>query len=62
MAGTTARTSFDEIVALYKRDLDVTLIEANLRLTVGERIARLQQLLQFADELRHAPRVEATRP
>jgi hypothetical protein len=61
MPGTPGRDSVHEIVALYKRDLDVTLIEANLRLTVDQRIAQLQRLLEVADALRHAPRVDASR-
>lgn len=55
MAISTIRNSIDDVIALYRRDLDVGLIEANLRLTAERRIVQLQQLLQFADELRRAP-------
>jgi len=48
--------SLDAIVDRYKAGIDATLIEANLRLTIEERLARLQQLLEFAEELRRAGR------
>jgi hypothetical protein len=48
--------SLDAVIELYKQDIDVTLIEANLRLTIDERIAELQRLLEFAEELRRAGR------
>ncbi|HSL22702.1 MAG TPA: hypothetical protein VK886_14305 [Vicinamibacterales bacterium] len=49
-------SSLDKVIAVYKRDIDVTLIDGNLRLTVEDRIAQLQRLLEFAEELRRAPR------
>ncbi len=55
---TTTRTSLDDVIDVYKRDIDVTLIEGNLRLTVEQRIAQLQRLLEFAEELRRARRLE----
>jgi hypothetical protein len=61
MPETSARNSVDAIVDLYKRDLDASLIEANLRLTLDERFAYLQALLEFADQLRRAPHLPATR-
>ena len=49
-------TSLDDVIDLYKRDLDVGLLEANVRLTVDERIRELQRLLEFAETLRRVPR------
>ena len=50
------RSSIDDIIDLYKKDVDLTLIRENLKLTVGERILRLQEHLRFAEELRRAGR------
>lgn len=46
----------DPVIEAYKKDVDRTLLRANLRLTVEERIRRHQQLLEFAMELRRAGR------
>ena len=46
--------SIDEIIELYKRDIDVTLLEENLRRTVEERILALDEFEQFREELRRA--------
>jgi hypothetical protein len=46
--------SIDEIIELYKRDIDVTLLDESLRLTVEERLRRLQEFEQFKEELRAA--------
>jgi len=35
--------SLDEIIELYKRDVDVTLIDASLKRTVEERIQALEE-------------------
>jgi hypothetical protein len=47
-------SSLDEIIELYKRDLDMTLIEASLRRTVEERIRALEEFERFREELRAA--------
>ena len=46
----------DQIIALYLRDVDRTLIRENLRLSVEERFEKLMRLQQFAEELRRAGR------
>lgn len=46
----------DPVIELYKRDIDLTLILENLRLTVEERFVKLMRLQQFAEELRRAGR------
>jgi hypothetical protein len=45
-------SSIDEIIALYRRDLDVTLIDAALQRTVEERIQALEDFERFREELR----------
>jgi hypothetical protein len=46
--------SLDEIIAVYKRDVDVTLLEESLRRTVEERIRALEDFERFREELRAA--------
>ena len=46
--------SIDEIIELYKRDVDMTLIDASLRRTVEERILALEEFERFREELRGA--------
>jgi hypothetical protein len=58
---TVTHNSVDAVIELYKQDIDVTLIEANLRLTIDERIAQLQRLFEFAEELHCAPRAKRAR-
>lgn len=42
----------DEIIELYLRDIDRTLLRHNLILSVEERFIQLMKLQEFADELR----------
>ena len=42
----------DPVVEAFRADVDVTLLEENLRLTVEERFLKLMELQRFADELR----------
>ncbi len=44
----------DPVIEAYKRDVDRTLIEKNLRLSVDERFLQLMELQHFAEELRRA--------
>ena len=46
--------ALDPVIEAYKKDVDVTLIEENLKLTVEERLAKLMALQEFAEELRRA--------
>jgi hypothetical protein len=46
--------SIDEIIELYKRDIDVTLLEETLRRTAEERIQALEEFEHFREELRAA--------
>jgi hypothetical protein len=43
--------SIDEIIELYKRDLDMTMIEESLRRTVEERLQALEDFERFREEL-----------
>ena len=46
----------DPVIEAYKKDVDVTLIRENLRLTVDQRFQQLMRLQQFAEDLRRAGR------
>ncbi len=46
--------SISAIIELYKRDVDITLIRENLKLTVEQRLRNLQNLQRFVEELREA--------
>jgi hypothetical protein len=51
-----AGQDLDRIIEAYKKDIDVTLIRENLRLTVDQRFQQLMKLQQFAQDLRRAGR------
>ena len=51
----------DPVVEAFRRDVDVTLLEENLRLTVEERFLKLIELQRFASELRSAGEKAADR-
>ena len=51
----------DTVIEAYKKDVDVTLIRENLRLTVDERFQQLMKLQQFAEELQQAGRKARSR-
>ena len=46
----------DPVVEAYKKDIDRTLLRANLKLTVQERLERAMAHARFADELRREGR------
>jgi hypothetical protein len=46
----------DPVIEAYKKDVDLTLIRENLRLTVDERFKQLMELQRFAEELQRAGR------
>jgi hypothetical protein len=50
------RSSIDDIIDVYKRDVDVSLIVENLKRSVEERLEALTQLEAFVEELRRAGR------
>lgn len=47
-------SSIDEIIRLYKKDVDRTLIRENLKLSPEERLRKAQQVARTAEELREA--------
>ena len=51
------RSSIDDIIDVYKRDVDRTLIRERLTKSVEERLEDLRELQRFAEELRRAGRV-----
>ena len=56
MSNDGERSSIDDIIDVYKRDVDVSLIVENLKRSVDERLETLMQLQTFAEELRRAGR------
>ena len=42
----------DEIIEMYMRDVDRTLLRENLKLTPTQRLEQLMELQRFADEPR----------
>jgi len=44
----------DPVIEVYKKDVDQTLLDENLKLTVEERIIKLMRLQEFAEELQKA--------
>ena len=49
-------TGLDRVIEAYKKDIDVTLIRENLRLTVDQRFHQLMKMQEFAEELQRAGR------
>jgi hypothetical protein len=53
------RTDPDPVVEAFRADVDQTLLEQNLALTIEERFLKLMELQRFAAELRSAGRKAA---
>ena len=51
------RSSIDDIIDVYKRDVDRSLIRERLTKSIEERLEDLMELQRFAEELRRAGRV-----
>jgi hypothetical protein len=45
-------SSIDDIIELYKKDVDRTLIRENLKLTPTQRLEQLENAQRFAEEVR----------
>ncbi len=54
-------SSLDRVIEAYKRNVDPTLIERNLRLTPEQRLLQLMDLQRFAEELHRAGREARSR-
>lgn len=52
----------DPVIEAYKRDIDLTLIRENLKLTPEERLKKLMDLQKFAAELQRAGRAARRQP
>ena len=48
------RSSIDDIIDLYKKDVDRTLIRENLRKTPEERLRTLEEFQRFLEEVRRS--------
>jgi hypothetical protein len=46
----------DPVIEAYKKDIDLTLIRHNPRLTVDQRFQQLMEMQRFAEELQNAKR------
>lgn len=57
----TERSSMDDVIDLYKKDVDRTLLRENLRLTVDERIQKLMSCLALIEEMRRSLKTKAQR-
>jgi hypothetical protein len=51
------RSSIDDIIDVYKRDVDRTLIRQRFARSIEERLEDLMELQRFAEELRRAGRL-----
>ena len=60
---TEAADSMSEVIALYRKDVDVSLLRSRLAMTVDERFRDLMRMQVAVEELRRAGRAhrEATR-
>jgi hypothetical protein len=48
------RSSIDDIIDVYKRDVDVSLIVENLKRSLDERLETLMKLQAFVEDMRRA--------
>ena len=46
--------TLDPVVEAYKKDVDRTLLRENLKLTVSERLLKLQDVMEFIEGVRAA--------
>jgi hypothetical protein len=56
MAEERSGNSMDDVIALYRRGIDVTLLRENLRRTPLERLRRLEEMAAFVERHRGAAR------
>jgi hypothetical protein len=53
---TRERSSIDDIIDVYKKDVDLGLLLEGLKLTVEQRLDRLASFIELAEELRASVR------
>lgn len=51
---TPIRSSIDDVIELYKKDVDRGLLREALKLTPSERLRRLVELMRFTERLQQA--------
>ena len=61
-SGSHSKPVLDPVIEAYKRDIDVTLIRENLRLTVDQRFQQLMKLQRFAEALQKAGQKARQKP
>ena len=49
-------TAFEEIIQIYLRDVDRTLIRENLALTPGQRLQKLEEFVEFLESAKKSRR------
>lgn len=54
VTGDAPRSSMDDVIECYKKDVDRTLLREALRLTPNERVQKLVDLQRAADALRES--------
>jgi hypothetical protein len=59
MSDNTTTIEPDPVIEAYKKDVDITLIRENLKLSVEERLRKLMRMQKFVEELRQATRKSA---
>jgi len=56
MSDNKAKIEPDPVIEVYKKDVDITLIRENLKLSVEERLRKPMRMQKVVDELRRATR------
>jgi hypothetical protein len=51
MASTLKKSSLDRVIDLFKPDVDITLIQENLKLTAEERVRKLEAFMEFMESV-----------
>jgi hypothetical protein len=55
-SGTEQATAYEEIIEVYLRDVDRTLIRENLALTPGQRLQKLEEFVEFLQSAKKSHR------
>jgi hypothetical protein len=55
-SGTEQATAYEEIIEVYLRDIDRTLIRENLALTPGQRLQKLEEFVEFLQSAKKSRR------
>ena len=52
--------AYEDIIQIYLRDVDRTLIRENLALTPGQRLQKLEEFLEFLESAKKKPPLHVT--